>query len=330
MMPAVKPEQSPPSATPAEEAEGGAPSAPAANREAKRNEQLRRWASTAAVCVAAMLIAGKTGAYLASGAVSLLSSLIDSLLDLVASIVNFIAIRHALVPPDREHRFGHGKAEPLAGLAQAAFVAGSAVLLLFEAGSRLFRPNPIEDSTIGIAVMVLSIVLTLGLVLFQHFVVRRTGSMAIGADALHYRSDLLMNVCVIIALVLAANFGMTIADPLFGIGIALYILASAWGIFSSSLQVLMDRELSEADRAVIKAIANAHPAVISMHDLRTRSSGTHTFIQFHLEMDRNLTLLEAHAFSDEVMDEVERAFPNAEVLIHEDPDGVEERRMVFS
>lgn len=330
MMPAVKPKQFAPSATPAEEAEAVVPSALLANREAKRNEQLRRWASTAAVCVAAVLIAGKTGAYLATGAVSVLSSLIDSLLDLAASIVNFIAIRHAIAPPDREHRFGHGKAEPLAGLAQAAFVAGSAVLLLFEAGSRLLRPDPIEDSTIGIAVMVFSIALTLGLILFQRFVVRRTGSVAIGADALHYRSDLLMNVSVIAALVLAANFGLTIADPLFGIAIALYIVSSAWGIFSSSLQLLMDRELSEADRATIKAIASAHPAVISMHDLRTRSSGTHTFIQFHLEMDRNLTLFEAHAISDEVMDEIERAFPNAEVLIHEDPDGIDERRIVFS
>lgn len=307
------------------EADAAAPS----NSDAKRNEHLKRWASTAAVCVAASLIAAKTGAYLATGAVSVLSSLIDSLLDLAASVVNFIAIRHAITPPDREHRFGHGKAEPLAGLAQAAFVAGSAVLLLFEAGSRLFRPAPIEDSTIGIAVMVLSIVLTLGLVLFQRFVVRRTGSVAIGADALHYRSDLLMNISVIVALVLAANFGLTVADPLFGIGIAVYILTSAWGIFSSSLQLLMDRELSEDDRATIKAIATAHPAVISMHDLRTRSSGTHTFIQFHLEMDRNLSLLKAHAISDEVMGEVERAFPNAEVLIHEDPDGVDERRAVF-
>lgn len=296
---------------------------------AARNERLKRRAASAAVVVAALLIAGKMAAYLATDAVSILSSLIDSLLDLTASLVNFVAIRQAAVPPDRDHRFGHGKAEPLAGLAQAAFIAGSSVLLLFEAGTRLFRPTPVEDSAVGIAVMLVSIVLTLGLVLFQRYVVRRTGSVAIGADALHYRSDLLMNVSVIGALVLAANFGFTLADPLFGIAIAFYILLSAWSVFSSSLQLLMDRELAEDDRVRIKAIATAHPAVISMHDLRTRSSGTHTFIQFHLELKRDLTLFEAHAISDEVMEQVEAAFPNAEVLIHEDPEGVEERRAVF-
>lgn len=296
---------------------------------AERDERLKRRAATAAVAVAALLITAKTAAYLATDAVSILSSLIDSLLDLTASLVNFVAIRQAAVPPDRDHRFGHGKAEPLAGLAQAAFIAGSSVLLLFEAGSRLFRPTPVESSTVGISVMVFSIVLTLGLVLFQRYVVRRTGSVAIGADALHYRSDLLMNASVIGALVLAANFGFTIADPLFGIAIAFYILISAWTVFSASLQLLMDRELAEDDRARIKTIAMAHPAVISLHDLRTRSSGTHTFIQFHLEMDRNLTLFEAHAISDEVMEQVEAAFPNAEVLIHEDPEGIEERRAVF-
>ena len=301
----------------------------AAEARAKRDERLKRRAATAAVAVAALLIAGKTTAYLATDAISILSSLIDSLLDLTASLVNFVAIRQAAVPPDRDHRFGHGKAEPLAGLAQAAFIAGSSVLLLFEAGSRLFRPTPVEDSAVGIAVMGFSIVLTLGLVLFQRYVVRRTGSVAIGADALHYRSDLLMNASVIAALVLASNFGFTFADPLFGIAIAFYILASAWAVFSSSLQLLMDRELAEDDRARIKAIAMGHPAVISMHDLRTRSSGTHTFIQFHLEMDRDLTLFEAHAISDEVMEKVEAAFPNAEVLIHEDPQGVDERRAVF-
>ncbi len=302
----------------------------AAAARSEHNDRLKRWATTAAVAVAALLIAGKTGAYLATGAVSLLSSLIDSLLDLLASLVNYVAIRQAAVPPDREHRFGHGKAEPLAGLAQAAFVAGSSVLLLFEAGSRLLRPNQIEDSTVGIAVMVLSIFLTLGLVLFQRYVVRKTDSVAIGADALHYRSDLLMNLSVIVALVLAANFGIAIADPLFGIAIALYILTSAWSIFSGSLHLLMDHELDEDDRARIKAIASAHPAVISLHDLRTRSSGTQTFIQFHLELDGGLTLLQAHAIADEVMDDVERAFPDAEVLIHEDPEGIEERRVIFN
>jgi ferrous-iron efflux pump FieF len=292
-------------------------------------ERLKRLAAAAAVTVASVLIAAKTGAWFATGSVSLLSTLIDSLLDLAASLVNLLAIRHALQPADREHRFGHGKAEPLAGLAQAAFVSGSAAFLLFAAFQRLIHPVPIANTTFGIAVMVFSIVLTLGLVAFQRFVVRRTGSVAISADSLHYSADLLVNASVVVALLLTVNLGWSAADPLFAIGIALFILRGAWSILKSSFNLLMDRELPEADRARIREIATAHAGVISIHDLRTRSSGTMTFIQFHLEMDGNLTLLKAHEIAEEVMEEVERAFPDAEVLIHEDPFGIKERRATF-
>ena len=291
--------------------------------------RLKRVAAIAAVAVAAVLICAKAVAYFATGSVSLLSTLVDSLLDLAASIMNLIAIRHAAQPADREHRFGHGKAEPLAGLGQSTFIAGSAVFLLVQAGERLVQRQPISNEAIGIGVMVLSIVLTLGLVLFQRRVIRKTGSLAIGADALHYRSDLLVNLGVIGALLLSTQLGWRLADPLFAIGVAIYILYSAWQIFSGSFHLLMDRELPEADRAKIRTIASAHPSVFSIHDLRTRSSGTQAFIQFHLELDGNLTLIDAHAIADAVMRDVERAFPNAEVLIHEDPYGIPEPRAKF-
>jgi ferrous-iron efflux pump FieF len=291
--------------------------------------RLKRIAAVVAVTVAGLLIAAKTGAWLVTGSVSLLSTLIDSLLDLAASLVNLLAIRHALQPADREHRFGHGKAEPLAGLAQAAFVSGSAAFLLFEAFQRLIQPVPIGNTTFGIAVMVISIVLTLGLVAFQRYVVRRTGSVAISADSLHYSADVLVNTSVVVALLMTVNLGWSAADPLFAIGIALFILRGAWSIFTSSFDLLMDRELPEDERQQIRDLATAHAGVISLHDLRTRSSGTMTFIQFHLEMDGNLTLLEAHEIADDVMDEIEEAFPDAEVLIHEDPFGIKERRARF-
>jgi ferrous-iron efflux pump FieF len=291
--------------------------------------RLKLIAAVVAVTVAGILIAAKTGAWLATGSVSLLSTLIDSLLDLAASLVNLLAIRHALQPADREHRFGHGKAEPLAGLAQAAFVSGSAAFLLFEAFQRLISPVPIGNTTFGITVMVMSIVLTLGLVGFQRYVVRRTGSVAISADSLHYSADLLVNTSVVVALLLTAHLGWSAADPLFAIGIALFILRGAWSIFRSSFDLLMDRELPEDERQQIRDLATAHAGVISLHDLRTRSSGTKTFIQFHLEMDGNMTLLEAHEIADDVMDEIEEAFPDAEVLIHEDPFGIKERRAKF-
>lgn len=290
---------------------------------------LKRLAARAAVAVACILIVAKAGAWILTGSVSLLSTLIDSLLDALASTVNLLAIRHAAQPADKEHRFGHGKAEPLAGLAQAAFVSGSAAFLVFQAMERLFHPVRIEHSNAGIAVMVFSMAMTLGLVLFQRFVVNRTNSVAISADALHYRSDLLVNTAVIVALVLSAHFGLNIADPVLALMVAVYILVSAKDIFLSSYHMLMDRELPDEDRDRIRAIALRNPQVISVHDLRTRSAGTRSFIQFHLELNGDLKLREAHAIADAVMASIEEAFPSADVLIHEDPHGVPERRAAF-
>lgn len=304
--------------------------APARTAGPDRGQQLKRWAAIAAVFVAALLIAGKAAAWGATGAVSLLSSLVDSLIDLAASTVNLLAVRHAAQPADREHRFGHGKAEALAGLSQGIFVTGSAAFLLFESLRRLLDPQPIANTEVGIAVMALSIALTLGLVLFQRFVIQRTGSLAISGDSLHYRGDLLVNLSVIVALVLSAQFGWVMADPVFAFLIAAYIVWGAYGILKGSLATLMDRELDEADRQRICTIALSRPGVLDVHDLRTRSSGTHAFIQLHLEMDGELTLRAAHAIADAVMHDIERAFPNADVLIHEDPHGIEERRAFFS
>jgi ferrous-iron efflux pump FieF len=288
--------------------------------------RLMKRATYASIAVAAVLIVAKTAAWGITGSVSVLSSLLDSLLDAVASAVNLFAVHHALTPADREHRFGHGKAEPLAGLAQAAFITGSAVLLLIQAGQRLRAPPAIVDIDVGIAVMVLSIVLTVALVTYQRRVVRATGSVAIGADRLHYASDLLMNLSVIAALVLAGWFDIRYADPIFGIAVAVYILVSALRIGRQSLDLLMDRELPDEQRAMIRDIVLRHPEVKSLHDLRTRSAGLDIFIQLHIEMDPEMSLIRAHAVSDEVEADIRAAFPNAEVIIHQDPEGVEEMR----
>lgn len=293
------------------------------------DNRLKRRAATAAVVVASVLIVAKAVAWFVTGSMSILSTLIDSTLDLAASVVNLVAVWHAIQPADREHRFGHGKAEPLAGLAQAAFISGSVLFLLFEAGGRLFHPRPIERSEVGLAVMALSIVLTVGLVLYQRHVVRRTGSVAIKADSLHYATDVVTNGAVILALVLASQFGWTLADPLFAIAVGLIILGGVWEILNSSLNQLMDRELPQEDRERIRTIARTHPEVIGMHDLRTRAAGSHAFIQLHLEMEGSLTLLEAHAIAEAVMADIEAAYPTAEVLIHEDPYGIPEPRAVF-
>ncbi|MEJ2686478.1 MAG: cation diffusion facilitator family transporter [Gammaproteobacteria bacterium] len=221
--------------------------------------------------------------------------------------------------PDAEHRFGHGKAESLAGLGQATFIAGSALFLIIEAGGRLLYPRALQDIGIGIAVMVFSIAVTIALLLIQRRVIRATGSTAIRADALHYGTDLATGVSVIIALALAQAFGWNGLDAWFAIVIAVYILVSAWRIGWQAFQVLLDRELPDGDRARIAALAEAHPDVLGMHDLRTRQSGRLPIVQLHLEIDARRSLADAHRIAKEVEAAILQAFPNADVTIHQDP-----------
>ncbi len=294
------------------------------------NARLMRRATYASVAVAGFLIVIKTVAWFMTDSVAVLSSLIDSWLDALASLVNLLAVRQALQPADSEHRFGHGKLESLAGLGQAAFIAGSAVLLLFEAFPRLFAPAPVTNEAVGIAVMAVTIVVTLALVRYQVIVVRKTKSVAISADSLHYKGDILVNGGVLVSLAASMFFGWNFLDPIFAIAISGYILWSAWKIVGVSLEVLMDRELPDEDRVRIHDIALAHPEVREMHDLRSRSSGTLTFIQLHLEMDGGMTLARAHEIADEVEATIRDAFPGAEVIIHQDPEGLIEDHAAFT
>ena len=275
-------------------------------------------ATYASITVASTLIFAKLLAWGMSGSVSLLATLIDSLLDAAASLINLLAVRHSLSPADNEHRFGHGKAEALAGLGQAAFISGSAGFLLLESGRRLMNPDPVQAYGIGIGVMVFSIVATLALLRFQRHVILKTDSTAIKADSLHYRTDLMVNASVIVALLLSSR-GWPGFDALFALGIALYILWSAWGIVIQAFDHLMDRELPDADREKIMELTNRHDEVHGLHDLRSRRSGTATFIQLHLELDEDLKLFEAHRISDEVEKSLQDSFPSAEIIIHIDP-----------
>lgn len=291
---------------------------------AAQGHGLMRWATYAAVATAFVLMSVKLTAWLMTDSVAMLSSLMDSMLDGLASLINLFAVRQALQPADAEHRFGHGKAEPLAGLAQAAFVGGSAIFLVIEAIGRLIEPVAIKQGAVGIAVMGISIAVTIALVAFQRFVIRRTRSVAISADSLHYAGDVLINASVIVSLLLSIYLGWTLADPIIGLGIALFLMRSAWVIARDSLDLLMDREFEPEDRQKILDIARGHPRVYDVHDLRTRSSGLQQFIQLHLELDRHFTLLKAHAIADQVESRIREAFPNAEVIIHQDPAGLRE------
>lgn len=271
------------------------------------------------VGVAVTLIVIKSFAYLETNSVSLLSTLVDSVLDASASLINLFAVRHALIPADEDHRFGHGKAEALAGLFQSAFIAGSALFLLFQAVERLFNPEAVDQGELGITVMIISIIMTLGLVLYQRHVIRKTNSVAISADSLHYVGDVLVNASVIAALIVSTYFDWIYADGLFAIGIAIFIVYNAWLILRTALADLMDEELGSDERKTIEDIVLSCGGVYNLHELRTRRSGITVFIQLHLDLDKSISLMQAHDISDIVEAKLYTQFPDAEILIHQDP-----------
>jgi ferrous-iron efflux pump FieF len=284
---------------------------------------LMRRAAIASVCVSLFLVAIKTFAYFASHSVAMLASLADSALDLFTSSINLVAIRSALTPADAEHRFGHGKAEPLAGLAQGAFICASALFLVIQAVNRILVPEPIDHTVEALVVMCIAIACAIALILYQRKVVAKTGSLAVEADQIHYLGDLATNIGVVLALLLTSVLGWTLADPLIAIAVAAIMLFTALGVGRSSFHQLMDRELPDEERARICRIAQSHDAVKNVHDLKTRTAGLSTFIQLHLSLDPKMTLAEAHAISDAVELALHQAYPGAEVIIHQDPAGLE-------
>jgi len=284
---------------------------------------LMRRAAIASVSVSLFLVAIKTFAYFASHSVAMLASLADSALDLFTSSLNLIAIRSALTPADAEHRFGHGKAEPLAGLAQGAFITASALFLVIQAINRILVPEPIDHSIAALVVMCIAIACAIGLILYQRKVVARTGSLAVDADQTHYLGDLVTNIGVVLALLLSTGLGWTLADPLIAIAVAGIMLFTALSVGRQSFNQLMDRELPDSERDRIVRIARAHSAVKNVHDLKTRAAGLSTFIQLHLGLDPKISLTEAHTISDAVERALLEAYPGADIIIHQDPAGLE-------
>ena len=283
-----------------------------------------RSATIVAVVVSLTLIIIKSIAWIITDSIAILSSLIDSSLDCLASIINFFAVRHATTPADREHRFGHSKTEALATLFQGLLITGSAIFLIIESVKRIIKPEMIEQGAIGIAIIFVSILLTFALILFQKRVVRETGSLIIEADSLHYKGDLYTNISVIIAIILTFYLGITYADSILGFIIALFLIKNIQSIIMQAINQLMDSELPDETREKIKEIILSHPQTLGLHDLRTRASGTQKFIQCHVELDGHLSLIETHEISDAIESAIIKIYPEAEVLIHQDPAGYEE------
>lgn len=281
--------------------------------------RLMRRAALASMTVAAVLIAAKLVAWILTGSVSMLTSLLDSSLDLVTSLITFFAIRQALTPADEDHRFGHGKAEALAGIAQAGFIAASACGVGLTIVDRFLHPQDVRNEDVGIAVSAVAVVLTLALMAFQSYVVRRTGSLAVTADKTHYTADFVTNIGVGVGLFISSRFDLPMVDVIVALGVAIYLVWGAWGIGRISIDVLMDRELPVEDRQKILEIVLRQPGVRSAHDLRTRSAGLTKFIQLHVVFHPNMSLGRAHVMGDSIEAEILRVFPDAEVILHIDP-----------
>lgn len=283
-------------------------------------------ATIASVSVASLLTLAKLGAWLLTGSIAILSGALDSLMDLLGSAIILYAVLHAARPADAHHRYGHGKAEPLAGLALSAFVGGSGLLVLIFAVDRLIHPVKVQSTAVGLAVIGFSIALSLGLVVFQRHVARVTRSAAIAADSLHYMSDLLINLAVVAMLLAYRWTDLVWLDPLVALLIAGYLGFGAWRIGRRCLDMLMDRELPLGDRERIEDIVRSVDDVRGIHDLRTRSSGPARFVEFHLEMDGKLRLSDAHAVAHTVESALMTAFPGADVVIHQEPEGLRDLR----
>ena len=281
--------------------------------------KITRRTASLSVAVAILLIILKAGAWLASGSVAMLSSLADSTLDLAASFFTMLAVRYAATPPDREHRFGHGKAEAFAGLFQAGLVAVSALMIVVEAASHLLNPIKLQHETSAIAVMLISIAATSLLVWAQTRAIAATGSVATSGDRAHYGSDLAANVVVIAGIGASALWGWRWADGVAGIVVAGWLVWSAWHIAQAAAEHLMDHEMPNADRDRIRALAMADGKIKDVHDLRTRMSGPYVHVQFHADMDPNLTLDDAHHIIVEAENRIRAAYPAADLIIHPDP-----------
>lgn len=275
--------------------------------------------SIVTMVMVSLMIATKAWAWLASGSASMLGSLTDSLMDITATLMSFLVLSYALRPADDDHRFGHGKAEALAGLGQAAFIAGSGCLLMFHGIERLINPVELSHSLLGVWVSIFAIACTLVIVFVQNKVVKHTESIAIKADSVHYKGDLILNAAVLLAILLA-YYGVLYADPLFAIGVAGYLLFNSWDIATESASHLMDKELPDEEKQSIFEIARNHNDVYGVHGIRTRQGGKVKFIQLHLELDDNLPLIRAHKVADEVELMITQQFESeVDILIHLDP-----------
>lgn len=295
----------------------------------KNTDFLVRSASIASLLVASTLIVLKYYGWVTTTSVSLLGSLADSLIDFLASVFVFVAISYSILPADAKHRFGYDKSEGLAAFVQSLFIGISGIYVCFEATKRLLNPSQISQPSIAIWIILVSIVLTLALVMYQKYVVKKSKSIAIESDRYHYLTDTYINLSVLFSIAITGWTRFVFIDALVGLLISGVVLYTSVTLLKKSFKILLDQEIQSEDRDRIREIALDHPKVLGFHDLRTRDTGRKYIIQFHLELDPNMSLLESHEITDEVTDNVLKLYPDSELIIHTDPLGIDEERDPF-
>lgn len=292
-----------------------------------KNQKLLKSSTYITIVGVSLIVIAKLYGWLMSDSVTLLASLVDSLLDTCVSIMNLVALHYALIPADQEHRFGHGKAEDIAVFLQSIFFVSSGVFLIYEANSRLFSTNVkvMDETIVGISVLLFSIVITAVIVLFQHYVMRRVKSNVIAADSLHYVTDFMMNITAILGIAITSYFAIPAYDSITAILISIYIIYNAIKMFRKAFKNLMDHEFDEGEKNMIIEAVKSHKKVKGFHDLKTRYSGTKPLIQLHIELDKDISLMSAHHIVSEVEKLIHQNMPDAEIIIHTDPEGVDEK-----
>lgn len=293
----------------------------------KTADNLKHRAALASILLAVLLSGLKLFATVASGSLAVLSSMIDSLSDILGSAITFVAVKYSTRPATDHHRYGYGKAEAISALIQAFFVAGSGLFVLYDACLRFFHPRVLKETPLAIGIMIFSLFATLILIAYQKHVARLTKSQAINADSAHYVVDILTNISIILSLTVVKFFEIYWFDTLTALVIAVYLLYNAYQLVIEAFDVLLDRELSDDIRENLSAIIEQHPFVKGFHDVRTHSLGNDYLFEIHLELDGRLSLFEAHQLSDKVEAAIVKEYPNAQVIIHQDPSGVAEDRL---
>ena len=288
---------------------------------------LKKRATYASLTLAISLTLLKTFASFYTGSLAILSSMVDSLSDLFGSFVAFMAVKFSARPANTEYHYGYGKAEPLSALFQSAFIAGSGIFIMYDGINRLLHSHKIQQTTTGIIVMIISLLLTIVLISYQNYVIRKTKSQAIKADSLHYVIDILTNISIIASLVIVEMFNAPWFDILTAFGIAFYILISAYKLAKKAIVTLMDKELEHDIRKDIKTIVLKHPYAKGIHDLRTRDLGTYSIFEFHLELDGRLSLKDAHGYTHEIEDSILKKYPDSQIIIHQEPAGINDDRL---